>query len=195
MTDAQERPAPSSRVSDAERDTAAEVVRAATADGRLDLGELDERLNSAYRARTHAELAAVTADLPTATGSDPAPLHLRTSSGSLVKDGYWRVPGEITVECNSGATRVDFTRATCARREVALSVRLRSGSVHLVVPHGWQVEQDQTEIISGGVRNRLRTPHHPDAPVLWLQATVHSGALVIRHPRRGFWSWLLRRRS
>ena len=56
-------PLPATRVGDADREAAAEQLRTAVADGRLELAELDERLTAAYSARTRAELAAVTADL------------------------------------------------------------------------------------------------------------------------------------
>ncbi|MGZ4466074.1 MAG: DUF1707 SHOCT-like domain-containing protein, partial [Nocardioides sp.] len=44
------------RVSDAERHQVAEVLREAAGEGRLDLDELDARLEAAYAARTYADL-------------------------------------------------------------------------------------------------------------------------------------------
>jgi len=54
------------RVSDTDRTAVAERLRAAVDEGRLDLGEYDARLRSAYAATTYGELDAVTADLPDA---------------------------------------------------------------------------------------------------------------------------------
>jgi len=56
--------APSVRASDAERDEAAEALRAAFAEGRLARAELDERLAAAYAAKTRADLLGLTGDLP-----------------------------------------------------------------------------------------------------------------------------------
>ena len=50
--------------SDADRDRAAERLRAATAEGRLSSEELEERLERAFSARTDAELEPLVADLP-----------------------------------------------------------------------------------------------------------------------------------
>jgi hypothetical protein len=50
--------------SDAERERAAETLRAHAADGRLDHDELEDRLGRAYGARTRGELAPLLADLP-----------------------------------------------------------------------------------------------------------------------------------
>ena len=52
------------RASDADRDAAAERLRTAAAEGRLDTDELDERLEVALRARTYGELDGVLVDLP-----------------------------------------------------------------------------------------------------------------------------------
>jgi Domain of unknown function (DUF1707) len=56
--------APPVRASDAERDQAAEILRAGYAEGRLSRAELDERLTAAYTARTCADLHDLTSDLP-----------------------------------------------------------------------------------------------------------------------------------
>jgi len=55
------------RVSDKEREAVAEQLRVAAGDGRLDLGELEERITAVYSAKTYAELEPITRDLPSAT--------------------------------------------------------------------------------------------------------------------------------
>ncbi|MFE4370425.1 DUF1707 domain-containing protein [Streptomyces sp. NPDC056835] len=52
------------RASDAERERVAERLREAVAEGRLDMEEFDERLEAAFKARTHGELAPLVRDLP-----------------------------------------------------------------------------------------------------------------------------------
>jgi Domain of unknown function (DUF1707) len=54
---------PEQRASDADRDTAVDILCAATADGRLTMTELDERVGSALTARTIPQLARLIADL------------------------------------------------------------------------------------------------------------------------------------
>ena len=54
---------PEQRASDADRDTAVDILCAAAADGRLTMTELDERVGSALTARTIAQLARLVADL------------------------------------------------------------------------------------------------------------------------------------
>jgi hypothetical protein len=55
---------PAHRASDAEREAAADRLRTAAAEGRLDPDELDERVGQVYAARTRGELATLTDDLP-----------------------------------------------------------------------------------------------------------------------------------
>jgi Domain of unknown function (DUF4190)/Domain of unknown function (DUF1707) len=62
------------RVSDADRERTADVLRGAFVEGRLTQDELDERLGHAYEARTYADLALPTADLPAVQRPWPGPL-------------------------------------------------------------------------------------------------------------------------
>ena len=48
------------RVSDSDREQAADVLREAAGHGRITMDELDERLELAYAAKTYGDLAAVT---------------------------------------------------------------------------------------------------------------------------------------
>jgi hypothetical protein len=59
------------RISDADRSAAAERLRLAVDEGRLDLPEYDARLRSAYSATTYGELEPITADLPPVPGAQP----------------------------------------------------------------------------------------------------------------------------
>jgi hypothetical protein len=55
---------PQTLASDADRDTAVGLLSAALAEGRLTADEYDQRLSSAYTARTWQQLGQLTADLP-----------------------------------------------------------------------------------------------------------------------------------
>ncbi len=55
---------PQLRVSDAERQATVQALERHARDGRLTLAEFDERSEQAWAARTGADLARLTADLP-----------------------------------------------------------------------------------------------------------------------------------
>src|SRR4051812_49596642 len=61
------------RVSDAERQAAAERLRVALADGRLDFLEYDVRLAKAFEAVTYADLDKLFTDLPVSGKPSAAP--------------------------------------------------------------------------------------------------------------------------
>lgn len=181
-------------MADADREAASERLRNAVAEGRLELAELDDRLGLAYAAKTRADLDAATADLPAVPAVDDQPLTLQTKSGSLAKRGHWVVPSHIVALCTSGTIKLDFTLADCPHADVHVSAKATSGSVVLVVPHGWAVVMDNITTSSGSVANKVRTPHAYGAPRIIVQGEVKSGTIKARHLRRSFWDWLLRRR-
>jgi len=64
---------PDLRASDADREAASERLRVAAIEGRLDAGELEERMSAALSARWCSELAALTADVTPAPVPAPRP--------------------------------------------------------------------------------------------------------------------------
>lgn len=183
-------PIPSQRVADADREVAAKRLQEAVADGSLELSELEERLDAIYAARTRAELDVQISDLPVVQAPNLPALNLVTKSGSLRKKGYWRVPSHIIADCTSGSIKLDFTEAECFHREVTVQISARSGSVVLIIPHGWAVDLDQASAASGSVVNRIRERPRPDAPIIRVSGTVRSGVIRARYPRRSFQVWL-----
>jgi hypothetical protein len=60
------------RASDADREQVVERLRTALQEGRLDLGEYDERMQQAYAAKTYADLDGLLTDLPVTSPPVPA---------------------------------------------------------------------------------------------------------------------------
>ncbi len=75
---------PDIRASDSEREQVVALLREAAGEGRLDVDELEGRLDRAHAARTRAELAVLTRDLP-ATAPTPARVVDRRGRGELRK--------------------------------------------------------------------------------------------------------------
>ncbi len=72
------------RVSDRERDEVAEELRKHAGDGRLEVDELDERLDAVYAARTRSDLEPLTADLPPIVPPSPVRSPKRRDLGGHV---------------------------------------------------------------------------------------------------------------
>jgi hypothetical protein len=70
------------RVSDQDRQTAADRLRAAHDEGRLDLSEYDRRLGDAYSSVTYGDLDKLFVDLPAAAPAEVARVRSRPSRGA-----------------------------------------------------------------------------------------------------------------
>jgi hypothetical protein len=188
------------RAADRDREAVAEQLRDAAGDGRLDFDELDQRLEATYAAKTRAELEPLVADLavppaPKPPVAPPPPvLRLQARSGGVTQNGHWVVPERIEAECTSGSIKIDFTAAVCERTDIVLDATARTGSVTAIVPRGWAVRIDESDVGSGTIQNRATDPPEPGAPLLRVHAHVRSGTIKVRYPRRKrnwFWlSWL-----
>jgi uncharacterized protein DUF1707 len=84
---------PEFRASDAEREQAADVLRVAASEGRLNVDELEDRLGSVYNTRTRPELDRLIADVN--------PDRLRHGQANAAPDGR----GGLTVDEGAGGDR------------------------------------------------------------------------------------------
>lgn len=197
MSDGEQRPDPAAstsgvqaRAGDAEREQVAEKLRVAAGEGRIDLAELDERLEQTYRAKTYRELEDLLADLPDKRptgGLAPAgaeTMMFKTHGTNIKQNGRWTVPRRIFIDCGVPNVVIDFTEATCAHREVLVEVRVGLGNVKLIVPRGWTVRVDGSSTNTSRISDKADAPKDPAAPTLTLVGHPRSGHIRIRHPRR-----------
>ncbi|MFG3252747.1 DUF1707 domain-containing protein [Streptomyces sp. NPDC048172] len=174
------------RASHADRDEVVERLRDAAAEGRLDLDELDERLERALKAKTHAELAVLTADLP---GSPPAeslpPLVLKGGMhGASRGPGRWEVPAHIVARGGMGGVKVDFTRVECRLAEIAVEAYGEMAGVTLVLPDSWAVNTDGMDPGIGGLADKTTPDRLPGTPLVRLTGSGGMAGVVVRHPNR-----------
>jgi Domain of unknown function (DUF1707) len=189
------------RASHQDRDRVVEILRVAAGDGRLTAEELDQRLEAALTARTYAELAVLTTDLPAAGPAGavavPGPkdvVRIDCGSGSTRRDGRWVVPQRIDVRVTSGSVRLDFTDAVIAQPTLKVDAEVHSGNLTLVTRPGIVVDADEVSVRSGSVKVREPWGHHlPVTLRIEVTGQVRSGSITARPPRRTFWQWLTRR--
>lgn len=156
----------------------AERLRTAAGEGRIDLIELDERLDQAYGARTYRELDVLVADLEERfSGALPETevLVLKTRLSNIEQSGRWTVPRRIVAECKMLNITIDFTEATCAHRDIAVEAACGSGTIRLIVPRGWAVRVDASSTNTAHISNKATGQADPTAPTV----------TVIGHPRSG----------
>jgi Domain of unknown function (DUF1707) len=142
-------PPPDLRASDADRDRVIDVLRAATADGRLTADEFSERMEAALSSRTFRELAPLTADLATPLAS-PAPefapaddvMRIDQYGGSVQRSGRWMVPQRLELHPSWCDVTIDFTDAVIRHDTLHIEMKMRGGSLILVVGPGMVVDVD-----------------------------------------------------
>jgi hypothetical protein len=186
------------RVSDADREQAAEVLRQAAGDGRITFEELDQRLEAAYASRTYGDLTEVTADLPapgqpppgppaTAPGTFPAArIGGEPGSGMSVailggvdRGGTWVVPPRHSVVAVLGGVQLDLREARFSQREVTIDVFTLMGGVDIMV--GDDVEVDVSGFgIMGGFDHRASGPGLPGAPKVRVVGLALMGGVNVR---------------
>jgi hypothetical protein len=152
------------RISDAERHQVAEILREAAGEGRLDMDELDQRLEATYAARTYADLVPITLDLPAhphqrpvvrpaAATPDVVPgpdreSHFAILSG-LSRKGVWVVPRQMTILALMGGAELDLRRAKFAAPEVVITINAFMGGAQVIVGPSTRVQMEGTGIMGG----------------------------------------------
>lgn len=170
------------RASDADRDAVVDQLREAAADGRIDLDELDTRLEQALSAKTRGELVPLTDDLGPAVFDSGEPLTLQGGVHGAERTGVWKVPPRIRAIGGLGGVRLDFTRAECRLREIEVDVDAQMAGVRIVVPVGWKAETDALDLGFGGLKDKTEGDRLPGTPVIRVTGTCGAGGVVIRNP-------------
>lgn len=197
------------RISDADRHRVAELLREAAGEGRLDLDELDQRLEQAYAARTYGDLVPLTLDLPTHTDTTPvvraAGTPVPAPSGRPVpwtpgppptwntslaimsesrRSGVWLV-GETHVATSvMGSVVIDLREAVfpAGRAEVTIWANAVMGSVQVLVDHTTAVVVEGVGIMGTFAEHRSRFPTRVEAssPVVRVKGVALMGSVEVR---------------
>ncbi|MEU4210466.1 DUF1707 domain-containing protein [Streptomyces sp. NPDC026206] len=193
------------RASDAERERVAEALREAVAEGRLDLEEFGERLEAAYKARTHAELEPLVRDLPVPSGAvAPVPaapaagdagwagrIGGRATSrgaigvmGGFQRRGGWTVPRLFTAFVFWGGGEIDLREARFEDREVVVRCIAIMGGMQVIVPPGLDVYVGGVGIM-GGFDDNATGPGTPGSPTVRVTGLAFWGGVgVDRKPTK-----------
>jgi hypothetical protein len=191
------------RASDSDRERVADVLREAAGDGRLTMDELDERLDAVYKAKTYAELAPITHDLPDAaarTAPVPASTTPRdpqrfggapTSAGAVAimsgftRRGSWVVPKDFTAFCLMGGGEIDLRNAKFAEREVAIHVIAIMGGAEIIVPDDATVRVTGVGVMGAFEHTSGGEVGTPDGPVITINGVALMGGVEVkRQPLR-----------
>jgi hypothetical protein len=186
------------RVSDSDREQAADVLREAAGHGRISMDELDERLELAYAAKTYADLAAVTRDLP-GPAQAPGPVQpamagriggtprskfsVAILSGARRK-GRWVVPRSYVGVAVMGGIELDLREAQFSEPEVTIHAYTLMGGIEITVPEDVDVDVSGIAFM-GGFDHNASGPGVPGAPrVRVIGFALMGGVDVRRKPQK-----------
>ena len=186
------------RVSDSDREQAADVLREAAGHGRISMDELDERLELAYAAKTYADLAAVTRDLP-GPAQAPGPVQpamagriggtprskfsVAILSGARRK-GRWVVPRNYVGVAVMGGIELDLREAQFSEPEVTIHAYTLMGGIEITVPEDVDVDVSGIAFM-GGFDHNASGPGVPGAPrVRVIGFALMGGVDVRRKPQK-----------
>jgi hypothetical protein len=193
------------RISDADRERAAQRLHTAMAEGRISFAELDERLAEVYAARYAEDLEPPLADLPPehpapsglavapppgavptawqpAPPPGPAPVVLKSGVGDIKRNGAWQVPPVLEVQSTMGDAVLDFTRALVPQQVVEVRVKLGAGTARLILPDGATADVDGVSAGLGDVKCKVPAGPRPGQLHVVVRGKVSMGDVVVRYP-------------
>jgi hypothetical protein len=182
------------RISDADRNKVAELLRDAAGDGRIDLDELDERLEAAYAAKTYADLVPITVDLPAHEPSSP-PVPKRdvlpattTHNSSMAvmgecnRQGAWLVPAHHTAFALMGGVTLDLRTATFAERDITITANAIMGEVKVIIDAGTHVVVSGVPIMGEfhQAKDKIQPQLGPESPIVRIKGMALMASVSVQ---------------
>ena len=193
MSDAMDPQLPELRASDADREAAVDTLRHAASDGRLTTDELEERVSTAYAARTRNELARLTADL-SVVPAQPSGLTVSDGPGgdrwviSVMggheKKGRWRLAARCTVLNVMGGSDIDLNDAELSGPVTELNMYSIMGGGSIRVPHGIEVHVSNFAFMGGNDADIGNERPDPGGPTLRLKLISIMGGSDVKRGRK-----------
>jgi Domain of unknown function (DUF1707) len=167
----------------------AQLLTDASAQGRLDLTEYEDRLAKAYAATTYSELDRLSADLPgianTRRGAcQPAPstVLLAIMSG-FERRGRWNVPRKLTTFTLWGGGVVDLRYADFTSAEVEIHAYSIMGGQTILLPPEVNVSIQGTGVM-GAFDHAVSEVGAPGAPEITIRGFSLWGSVGIKRKKR-----------
>ena len=182
---------------------AEELLRQAAGEGRIDIDELDERLEATYAAKTYADLVPITADLVApAQSQDPrvvprpaAPLVPGTTYDNSVafmsetkRQGPWLVPPQHSAFAMMGSVVLDLREAEFTARDIKINAVSLMAGIDIIVNAHTAVVIDGFGLMGDFSESKAKVPPQltAESPVVRVKGLALMGAVnVKRKPMPG----------
>jgi hypothetical protein len=187
------------RVSNDDRERVAKVLHDAMAEGRLTVGELEERLDQVYAAKTFGDLEPVIRDLPVGNEAravalpQPAQSPVNrvggrgTSSTAIAimsgtdRKGVWTVPPTFTSVALMGGVEIDLTEARFEDAETTIQAFAMMGGIDIYVPEDITVQVNGSGFM-GAFENHAQdqAQPRPGAPLVKITGLALMGGVDVK---------------
>jgi hypothetical protein len=193
------------RVSNDDRERIARILHDSMAEGRLTVGELEERLDKVYAAKTFGDLEPLTRDLPVGNQvgavaipqPGPAPSNRvggrGTSSTAIAimsgatRKGAWTIPPTFNAVAVMGGVEIDLTDARLEDAETTIQAFAFMGGIEIYVPEDLPVQVNGTGFM-GAFENQVedQAQARPGAPLVKITGLALMGGVEVkrRKPRK-----------
>lgn len=186
------------RISDDDRHRVAEALREAAGEGRLDLEELDERLEAAYGAKVYADLVPILADLPDAQlpavraaaslartpGSAAGRSYEKSFSmmGGQERKGVWEIGPEHRAFTLMGGIDLDLREAVFGADDVVIHAVAIMGGIDIYVNAGTKVSVEGVGIMGDfdQASDKVEAQLGPGSPTVRVKGVALMGAVTVR---------------
>lgn len=179
------------RAADTDRIQAAQLLTDAAAQGRLAVGEYEDRLAKAYAAQTYQELASLSADLPDAVTTPrrsgpcrpaPATVLLAILSG-FERRGRWNVPRRLTTFAFLGGGVLDLRYADFTSPDVEIHSYSIMGGQRILVPPEVTVDVRGVAVM-GSFDHTVIGAGTPGAPHVTVKGFSLWGTVGVKRKKR-----------
>jgi hypothetical protein len=191
---------PDMRASHADREQVAEILRTAAGDGRLDIDELEQRLEQVYAAKTYGDLEPIVRDLPMGRppairqahvvaaprdriGGVPSGSTAIAIFGGAERKGQWVVPSQFSAFAMFGGVDLDLRDAKFETAEVRITAVAICGGIDIKVPPDVVVQVEGAGVFGGFGRPGDAPQPGPGAPVVRVDGVAIFGGVDVKYPR------------
>lgn len=189
-------------MSNDDRERVARVLHDAMAEGRLTVGELEERLDKVYAAKIFRDLEPLVRDLPVGGQAPQLPIPAAaatppvasnriggrgTSSAAVavmsgsVRKGVWTVPPTFTSFALMGGVEIDLTEARFEDAETTIQAYALMGGIDIFVPEDVVVQVNGVGFM-GAFENNVPDSGQPrpGAPLVKINGLAFWGGVEVK---------------
>lgn len=187
------------RISDEDRHKVCEILRDAAGEGRIDLDELEERIEATYAAKVYADLIPITLDLPgshlpapVSGAAGPAGMGGRVTQASSIgvfsevkRNGQWCLPATHKASAVMGSVKIDLREASFSAQESVITAHAVMGDVEIVVNAATRIILEGTAFMGDFKegRHKVAPDQGPQSPVVRINGFAFMGSVKVTRKR------------